>query len=64
MVHNVGYRRGTVESGVDHAKKTAPRESALRTLAAQFSQSDGRTLGRQLFSWHNKRRLQPHPAKK
>jgi hypothetical protein len=37
MVHNVGYRRGTVESGVDHAKKTAPKETALRTLAAQSS---------------------------
>ena len=37
MVHNVGHRRGTVESGVDRAKKTAPKETALRTRAAQSS---------------------------
>jgi hypothetical protein len=37
MVHNVNYRRGTVESGVGHTKKTAPKETALRTLAAQSS---------------------------
>ena len=37
MVHNVNYRRGTVESGVRHTKKTSPKETALRTLAGQSS---------------------------